>query len=500
MKKLRAQSLILFAPVLLMLGIGGWWRYNEARNWGIPPGTQPAQGYVKNVEVLPPTPLDVARGYDTRVRITYGIFKGRDWPADVIMTEVRDIPDSLQLKVEQGNESLPQVVRPYNRYDEEISNEQHTTTYVMALADIPQSAGEVRLSGGMHAVFACKGKASSINKLERFAKVNFYRQPGVLAAANVIGESGTTSVLLRRRGERTEVPPVDKTSPLSVRRAKAFMSYDHQSWNSTTVEGFVNVMWKPGWLEKRRPMRWQSFDSHVVDETGRVYRSFRTWDTKELKQIGEYNSTTDTYSDYWGYSFRFDLPITEVPLEAGKLTFKTKISVNDSWPLPISMVVRQRLQSSSLKLVDVALGEDDRILQFGQKQGPAWKQAKLTFGATRSMKFRRTRYADGDGPANGHDASDTAEDSAVPYFRLGYDSPRLEDRFGNVVSKHRYSIAGTKAEVEFFDSECSSSSECSVSYRYHLTGVPATSNPIALKADYRIQGEQPLPIRVVIRR
>jgi hypothetical protein len=55
-----------------------------------------------------------------------------------------------------------------------------------------------------------------------------------------------------------------------------------------------------------------------------------------------YNPTRVGNAEDATYTFNGYYSVASIPANVGQLTFKTQISVNDEWPLPVSIVVCER--------------------------------------------------------------------------------------------------------------------------------------------------------------
>lgn len=64
--KFRRTDALLFAPILLIGGVGYWQQQRAQKSH------EPTRIEVRSLQILPPTPSDVARGFDTRVQLSVG--------------------------------------------------------------------------------------------------------------------------------------------------------------------------------------------------------------------------------------------------------------------------------------------------------------------------------------------------------------------------------------------------------------------------------------------
>jgi hypothetical protein len=142
----------------------------------------------------------------------------------------------------------------------------------------------------------------------------------------------------------TEVTPL---SPLLAERVTHFSNANSQ------IE--VKLQKQTTGQEQAQPLKWKIIDPHLVDDRGKKYFTWRAKSSIPLEpsvmldQAFElngpiYNSTRASNEDAI-YTFNGYYSVASIPINAGQLTFKTQISVNDEWPLPVSVAVRERNKS-----------------------------------------------------------------------------------------------------------------------------------------------------------
>lgn len=97
-----------------------------------------------------------------------------------------------------------------------------------------------------------------------------------------------------------------------------------------------------GVLKNAKSLKWSSGPGFLVDNKGRRYEMFKTASgTRSMSWSPPYRYDNDPHH----YQCSYDLPLSAVPKNRGKLTLKDKVSVNDCWPLPISIAVRENAKA-----------------------------------------------------------------------------------------------------------------------------------------------------------
>jgi hypothetical protein len=487
-KRTRNGFLWMTIPVICLAGAALWQQNLVSNNKNsMPAELQPLQLFVEKVEKQRLTPYEVGLGYDTKVSVAYGFENVAHLKKRIFGVEFLGQP-ILRVGGKALGEASAVKVKRFG-YGREWSTDSFfywsgekplQIDYLISLAGVGASADPIHLMDKAK----IDGDVIKYQVSEIKPPLQLMDRPSAaFNSVRINGPVSPISVEVRRPGEVTEVPDVSRECPLTLKAIGAVKIYDHDRPRVGGLENttYVNVkLMRAGTFKDRwkgQP-KWKA-DSHIVDEKGREYRVFKTGKSR-VRGI----ERVQDRAPIEGLQ-QFELPIENIPASAGRLTFKTKISVNDSWPLDAEVVVRERTTvkvKSARADMDGPVGRVMVTLAYTGNKPLRWVKV--------DQYGNRTLYYDFHEFSGPFPTKFYIREPGVAYLYSHW-SEHVEDRLG----KNDWN--STKAE----DASCNESTkECKLTYSVDVSHIPTSLGPLTFKADVGIDGEQFVPVSAIIRR
>jgi hypothetical protein len=372
MKRISLKEiLVLLVPALILLGASFWWQKREQRDAVKESG--PFRLEVAKIEKVVPTPAEVAEGYDTKFLVTFA-YRGNDPLAAYRRDNLNITPFTiasnaklLERKEGQWREisrrTSPQVRVAGAQLFSQINNRQ--IAILLPLSQLPKSELRVQFSALLRVGYLVpKGVAKPHGGEIRIFPVS--KEKGS-DGVSVNLRLPKILIPVRKAGEPASIPQVSHARSIAlvsanvIRVATPASIQNGQSGIDTRVEIYVRGTETN--LRKQQKQKWKSFNTCLVDESGKIYR---TWQ----QPFGRLNSLVfllqdpnsglqqDSSASEGVCKFQTDFSQFFIPASAGEITFRTQISFNDEWPVPVSVVVRKRddwtlKKSRTLKLKSI---------------------------------------------------------------------------------------------------------------------------------------------------
>ena len=331
-RKLRAADALLFAPILLIGSVG--YRMQQ-RGQNVYDSTRIE---VRDLKILPPKPNDVARGFDTRVRVKLGYLgvKPRGWgvaawpkPGDMTYSLTR----IFRPTVLQPDKSAAQNIDLYgveNHFD--ASDNVYVGTYLLKLQDVPSDAS-VMMNGS-------------------FAPEQL-TQPNTASLPESMPDSAASNwhVVVRPQGTTTPPPPrVSHFTGLELQR----ITLNDQRKRSGKLTIFVDADLASAVTDKELLPRKYQFqnttplaprplallgDIYLSNDKGQKFECFghSTIQTSPFEGISPENGKPFKTSGHLTLSFD---NWQNLPVNIDNLNFYVRLSTDDLWPLEINIPVK----------------------------------------------------------------------------------------------------------------------------------------------------------------
>ena len=190
----------MLAPILLIGGVGYWMQQRNEKT------KQPTRIEVRSLQVLPPTPSDVARGFDTRVKLSLGYSGAEPRGWGLAQAEINTKPGYILSGISQPTARQPPTIssRKFVKIDHienhfDANNDSYFGLYRLKLHGV--SAAEP---------IVIKGKMVSSSKMPS-------NQTPTIIMEEV--KSLPWSAVVRRKGIETPPPPkVSRYSGVKVKK------------------------------------------------------------------------------------------------------------------------------------------------------------------------------------------------------------------------------------------------------------------------------------------
>ena len=309
------EAALLLLPVAALTAYGLWM---SKPNVSKRPPSRPNNrlGFtVQSIEVVPATPRDVYEGYDTVVKVKYNWPSPPKLPNAIVGAKSNDcLVPWLTYKARNKAQRVKTEKDAIRRMVFVGSNR---VEFRMNLSKVPMKYGELTLKSAiwdnwLYNVTGAGGKVTV----------------KVLTAPSI-----PISVVVRKAGERVAPPEVSKRRPFIIKSIAhdSFLSF--RGGNGKTIKiTFEN-------LQPTKDARWYFANPHLVDARGKEYiyaiRPGATGFSWAQMSYPADHLVDQRFPVRW-----FSFPLDLIPKSAGKITFKTEVSLDDCWPLPISYVVR----------------------------------------------------------------------------------------------------------------------------------------------------------------
>jgi hypothetical protein len=309
--KLNArEALLLLAPVAALSVLA--WRFT--------PKSPDAQGndftvQIDSIRVEQATPREVYEGYDRHVIVDYHMPDATEVHGmHLAATEILGPASTELLRNENG--SLRRLNVSTDNIRRTISGPQ-TMIYALRLSKIPVSAGELTLKSTIPG--------------RRYV----YRTAAGLTKTVASGPK-TISVVVRKEGEHVRVPTVSRYRPFRIKTLTVEkVNAANRMTNEDTLIRLVVEKTSDGINDFGA--KCQTRGARLVDARGNEYSA---WPANSYKYVVQESVRgVEANSPVSIREYRF--PLGAVPKSAGRVTFKTEVSYDDGWPLPVEVVVRK---------------------------------------------------------------------------------------------------------------------------------------------------------------
>jgi hypothetical protein len=316
------EAALLILPLIILVPV-------VFRNLGSPSlqnaTVTPQSGYVaqvKSVNVEPATAREVYGGYDTRVTI---IYKYPRLPGTTWWSKPQDPSDmtvlgggALRLTAQtNGHESMLKDPKRFSTVTK-LSQAGGELVCILRLRDIPAAAKQLTLHAQILGVSSRVKNAAG--------KVGFLTTLPVNVA-----------VVVRRAGERIELPAVSKEQPLRLKAVSVGKPKSPSNPGDDTVVTLAIGTTDPSFAEAEFRSKCGFYNWRLVDASGKEYKE--TW--RHGAKMAEILTRSSYDKEEGKHTFTFTFPLKSIPASAGRVTFKTEVSYNDGWPLPVEVVVRK---------------------------------------------------------------------------------------------------------------------------------------------------------------
>ena len=339
--------LLMLIPVAVLLGIG--WMQRDNHIIFKPPRrtTGPLQMVVTDVKFEDLKPREVAEGFDTKVTLTLDLEgrlpkRGAPFGLSPYVRNVRLVEVGAKPRVTKLNDENVLVLQD-NTFTVPLNSNPsvgggklpQTLSFMLKLSELKPSRGAVELRADILSLLQMQ-VTSGITGVRAFPGLKFL-------------------FVVRRPDQSIQTHQIDKTSSLQVVSTQV-TKLPPNSWqlsygyNVPVYEVVTQLELKPDVSFDPNSAQLKTNIASIVDEKGHIYRHFQ-WE-KSAGQAGPMqgggfsSSARDLVASSSSLPakclVRRYFPAEEIPLSAGQLTFKMNVSLNDEWPVPVSVIVRPR--------------------------------------------------------------------------------------------------------------------------------------------------------------
>jgi hypothetical protein len=316
MRKIRSREvLLLTVPVMLLIGAGGYLAFRPVSLWA-----KTWRTVLDEATVVPITPREAYLGWDTKVTIKaheegIGTTPPEHTPAYPPKANLEKVH---LVSVKNGVERIVDSLTG-KRFTLLISGKPAPESEVwmefrMRMADLPVNSGELRLKG-------------SIKSSTEFIAGGRYHP--------ISSQPAYFDVKMRNAGEKGIVPRISKFRPIRLLKTRIEKASPTDPHLNTTVHVAIEAV--DGMLtpEEAKLVSWEQ--CYFTDAKGRRHDKF-----KPLRgaRIGLFPGYLGIHGEKAAYYPMFEFPMAQ--LSKGRLTFHTSVSVNNCWPLPVEVVVREK--------------------------------------------------------------------------------------------------------------------------------------------------------------
>lgn len=315
------ESALLVVPVVGLAGFA-WWQGRQTPKY--PSSDDPTAPTILKAELEPVTPRDVYEGWDTRFTLVAKVppNTGVDRNATDAFAQADLMNETLRYHRNGREVVMPTTSRKL--FLRRLSNGESTTTILlMKLRDLPSSDSAVTLHAQAIAHYFGKVTTNGVTR-------------------NVDAESKPIplSIVVRKPNQRVTLPVVSHHRPFALDsitvEAETSTDGTPQIIADTTVKVVLSAS------DTAKPHFTPLFHNvRLTDERGRTHQNFFSPNTKRPVSVMWSSTSTKDSPDERHHQW-IRLPVGFLPKSAGRLTFRADVSVDDCWPLPISVVVRNR--------------------------------------------------------------------------------------------------------------------------------------------------------------
>jgi hypothetical protein len=474
MKRISLKEvLLLILPTLILLSASFWWQKREQRDAVKESG--PFRLEVAKVEKVTLTPAEVAEGYDTKFLVTFAYWgKGsslvhldRSWAAESVSVLKTNLLERNEKKWRPVSAEVFPAVRTEGYYmSPEIGKMQ--TALLLPLSKLPNKDLQVQ--------FFLNGHSG-------------------LPSSPIL--STTLSVPVRKAGEAAPIPQVSRECSLlfqSVRvdhlRPVTQLSTRGKLGVDRTVEFEVKTQRRTS--RRQYPNNnWKTFNACIVDEKGKIYRKWLGSDKygplPQAHFIDFIRSQINPAQESDVYRFEYSFSTAFIPASAGRLTFKAQVSENGEWPLPLSVVVREkddwrlkRARTLKLKSIETQPNPDDA--------------SKLDVIVKVIPHNYRGMYQLNDLMPESHQV----EGKPKGRFLITNWSQRLENSRSSAPSLALIKVNSSGYYPIRMESVSSTANGWKITYPIALIRLKNLSDLLAFKADIGVEGDGFLPVSIAL--
>lgn len=310
------EAALLLLPVAALAAYGLWTRDNNST---IRQHSRPTGRYeftLQSVEVAPATPRDVYEGFDTLVMVKY-VYPSAPKLANSTPSAI-SIPNLIDPRlIYRDGDKFQRVGAAQNGKPKGMSYDFDKAIFRLRLLKIPAKYGALTFKSGITG-----GHYLNVTGANGKLTVSALRTPIL-----------PISVVVRKAGEVVETPQVSKHRPFKVKTIGFDALRSQRRDGTKTIEVVIEN------LEPTDKDSWRFLHPRLVDARGREYE-YSIKVGKQYVSWVQMLTPADHLVDKQDLVRWFSFPLNLIPKSAGKITFKTEISLDDCWPLPISYVVR----------------------------------------------------------------------------------------------------------------------------------------------------------------
>ena len=315
----RKELLWMLLPCLFLLGAGWYFsRHKMAPREDYETG--PFRTVATSVQVLPANPREVSEGFDRKVEV---VLRNAGQPTVPVISQLSGSsfggPEKVQLF--QGNSLQPLKMAPGDLKQLSIHGDELKSVVLLKLSKLPTGQGDLtlKMQSQIDRAYVVPIKGKTTNKMIKSLPADI-------------------SVVVRRAGEKVSSPQVSKANPFVVQRLEvedvSLISFPQDPYQvgDVTLHLYRAPLLQNG---AKKPVM-AFYDSYIEDGSGKKYFSLRRkkgWDSFNPAWWNEAADGTQKLS--------FELRLSQFPAKAGRLTFKTKVSVDGCWPYQLSVELRR---------------------------------------------------------------------------------------------------------------------------------------------------------------
>lgn len=296
------EAALMTLPCVALAALAWWTRDKNLH-------TENFEFKLQSVEVVPVTPLDVYKGFDTVVKVRWR-FPNPPELSGVKATNTNYVLLNERLTYKSrkasGKAQNLELTKVFNIESSYSANGDNDSLFRLRLAKQPAKYGELTLRATMTGAF--------------------YE-----GTRRVVIPPRALAIVVRKNKEIIRVPQVSRYRFFRIKTITVQPPEKNPPRKLIKVT-FENL--QPGDTDNLHFLR-----PRLVDARGKEYEhSIKVG--KQYVSWVQMSEPADHLVDKRNLVRWFSFPLNLIPKSAGKLTFKTEVSLNDGWPLPVSYVVR----------------------------------------------------------------------------------------------------------------------------------------------------------------
>jgi hypothetical protein len=330
MKRFRLREVaLLLLPALSLGGLAYYFASKEKNHVA----TGPWRPLIEEIQFVPVTPRDAYYGYDTKVRIKVRSVGHADTPPhrlsprgmlDFDREEFVATKNGVERVLDGGD--LPRTGLFSISYlfpiQDESSEDYHGDVLLrMKMRKVPPEAGQLSVRGRLtyRRLYPDSEKQS---KGEKFDMV--LRPPDTTTSPPRISRLRPYTIETKEEKSAGLKPGWGRQLRVTV-----LPSEELKEEMESSGQG-LRIVWLPIDGENGQ------IKACIIDTKGRRYTQFK--DVKGQFKPFEASEYFSHFSHH--YPSQFEFPLAQLP--AGRLVFHALLTVNDSWPLPVEAVIREK--------------------------------------------------------------------------------------------------------------------------------------------------------------